>query len=254
MATTRDIDRVIRTYIDPKVHDQYFNSTPLLNRFQKNSKKRRFGKYVEVPVQMAGGQAGSYGELEVIDRQRAEILMMATYYMKQYFAQLTVSWKDMLTCQGPEDVVDLLTVKKDNALETLRKDMTSDMRAGTSDDDMVGLTTLIYQGAAGAGGISSSYSWWVNKYANQGGAITYPAMLDMIALCSDGNIAPTLVVTDKFIMSDIWGSILQPMERYTQGTYNQAKELPVIAGIPLLTDWAFQSSETASRGLMYFIY
>ena len=257
MATTKDIDRVVRTHIDPLVHDQVFNATPWLNRLKGKARKRgSMGTAEEYVLEIAEGQAGSYNDLQEIDRQRVEITQKATYYMKQYYAQLTVSWKDMLTCRGPEDVVNLLDVKAKNATKTLADELSTDSIAGSAIDDIVGLTTLIYQGAGNlCGGITSSAStnnWWANQYSTLSSAtITIPDIITFAMTCSDGNDTPTILLTDKFIMAYIWGNLLQQQERY-DGKYNMAKDLPSVSGWPILWDAKMESSG-ATGGLIYFI-
>lgn len=254
MSTTRDIDRVVRTWIDPKVHDQVFNATPWLNRLKSKSRKRgSMGTYEEYVLEVAEGQAGSYNDLQEIDRQRVEITNKASYYMKQYYCQLTVSWKDMLTCRGPEDVVNLLEVKSRNATKTLADELSTDSISGSATDDIVGLTTLIYQGASNtAGGLSSAtYTWWANQYSNVGGTLTIPDIITFAMTCSDGNDTPSILLTDKFIMAYIWGNLLQQQERY-DGEYNMAKDLPSVSGWPILWDAKMESSG-ATGGIIYYI-
>ena len=67
MATTRDIDRAVRTYIDPKSHDLIFNATPWLARIKGKSRKRPIGGTNEYIIEMAQGQGGAYADLQTID-------------------------------------------------------------------------------------------------------------------------------------------------------------------------------------------
>jgi uncharacterized protein YggU (UPF0235/DUF167 family) len=253
MATTRDIDRAVRTYIDPKAHDNIFNATPWLNRLKgKARKKASMGTANEYIIEMAQGQAGSYNDLQVIDSQRVEITKKATFSMKQYYAQLTVSWKDMLTCRGPEDVVDMLQVKAKNAQKTLSYELAYDSLNGSATDEIVGLSSMIYTTTNTIGTLSSAtYDWWANKYTAVGGTVTIPDIITMAATCGDGNDMPTLLLTDKFIWAYIWGNLLQPQERYA-GEYNMAKDLPSVAGFPMMWDAQLESSG-ATGGNIYFI-
>jgi len=256
MATTRDFDRVVRKFIDPKVKDNVFNSTPLLQRFRKNAKIRTYGTKIVEPLEYAEGIGGAYNDLEVIDAQRKEVVINAEYDLKQYYAGLVVSWKDKLICQGPEDVVGLLQVKARNAEKTMSKHLTTGITGDGSDaKHFEGLQKLIYAGSSNtAGGLSSAtYSWWANKTNNKSSStLTYPDIVNMIADCSDGNDKPTLIATDKYIWAYIWANLLQPQERYTGGRYNTAEDLPSVAGIPILWDAAFESSGSTG-GKMYFI-
>lgn len=257
MATTRDLERVVRTFIDPKTHNNVFNATPWVDRCQKKATKRAsMGQYMEYPLEMARGQAGPIADLEMIDSQRVEITQKAAYYIKQYYAQLTVSWKDMLTCRGPEDVVGLLDVKAKNAQKTLGYNLSTDSITTNSDTArcLVGLDTLIYQGSNTVGGISAStYTWWANKSTTKSSStVVIPDIITMAMTCSDGNDTPTILLTDKFILAYIWGNLLQQQERY-EGEYNMATDLPAVAGFPMMWDAALNATETTTSGLIYFI-
>jgi len=251
MATTRDIDRAVRTYIDPKSHDLIFNATPWLARIKGKSRKRPIGGTNEYIIEMAQGQGGAYADLQTIDSQRVEITNKASFYMKQYYAQLTVSWKDMLVCRGTEDVVDLLKVKAANAQKTMSYNLSYDSINGSSDLALIGLKTMLYTTTNTVGGLSSSdYSWWLPQYTAVGGTVTIPDIITMAAQCSDGNDTPTLLLTDKFIWAYVWGNLLQQQERYS-GQYNMAKDLPSVAGYPMMWDAMLESSGTG--GNIFFV-
>lgn len=250
MATTRDIERLIRTYIDPKVADNIYNATPLLKRFRAKAKMRNgLGRQVIEPLEYATGLASSYAELATTDRTRKEITITASYDLAQYYSPLTVSYKDQLTCRGPEDVVDLLMVKARNAEKDLARVITSDLVSGdgtgtNAETTVVGIATMVNTSATTIGGLSqSTYTWWDNKRLNKSSATpTIANWVTLMAQCSDGNAKPTIAATDKFIWAYIWGNLLQSQERYTSGKYNMADDLPAVAGLPVVTDAVFESS------------
>jgi hypothetical protein len=253
MATTRDIDRVVRTYIDPQAHDITFSATPWVKRCEAKAKKRAsMGTYMEYPLEVAAGQAGTYTDLQQIDSQRVNIMDKAYFYIKEYYAQLTVSWTDMKTCRGPEDVVGLLDVKAKNAQKSLGYTLSSDSLTGSTARQLVGLNSLIYAGSSNTvgGHASTEYTGWKNQYTSIGGTLTIPDIITFGMTCSDGNDVPTVILTDKFIVAYVWGNLLQQQERYS-GEYNMAKDLPAVACYPMMWDAALESSGTG--GLMYFI-
>ena len=75
MASTRDYDRVVRKFINPKASDNVFNATPLLQRFRKNAKIRTYGSKIIEPLEYAEGVGGAYADLEVVDTQRKDCLL-----------------------------------------------------------------------------------------------------------------------------------------------------------------------------------
>jgi hypothetical protein len=253
MATTRDIDRAVRTYIDPKVHDLTFDATPWLKRCQSKARKRAsMGTYEEYVLEIAKGQAGPYSDMAQHDSQRVEITNKAAYYLKQYAAYLTTSWKDMLTCRGPEDVVGLLDVKAKNAVKTLGYELSTDSITGSAADEIVGLTTLISTSTTTVGGLNdTTYSWWANQRQAVSGTLTIPDIITFGMTCSGGNDVPTILLTDKFIVAYVWGNLLQQQERYS-GEYNMAKDLPAVAGFPMMWDASLENSN-ATGGYMFYI-
>jgi hypothetical protein len=260
MATTRDIERLIRTYIDPKVADNAYNSTPLLKRFRSKAKMRNgLGKHIVEPLETETGLAASYAELATLDRTRKEITNEALYYLSQYYSPLTVSWKDMLTCRGPEDVVDLLMVKARNAEKDLGRKLTADLVSGTgtgsgAEPTLVGIATMVPTTNGTIGGLAqASNAFWVNQRTNGSSATpTIPQWIQMMAKCTDGSDGPTIAFTDKFLLSYIWANLLQQQERYTTGKFNMGESLPMVAGLPVITDAAFESGG-ATGGKIFFI-
>lgn len=257
MATTMDYEKAIRTYVDAKVYDQFFLSTPWLARLQKNSKVGSFGRKVEELLETDTNNAQAYSDLDVINRQRAEIVAQAYYPAKYYEADLTISHQEDLAATSPEKKVDLLKTKKNNAMKALRKQLTTDSISGSGGKSLVGLSTIISESTGETVGEidSSTDTFWECNQDDVSGSITIPKIIDFAAVCADGPDVPTLLATDKRIWAYIWGRLLQPQERYTQGKFNMATDLPSVAGFPMLWDAGFESTYGggSTGGNIYFI-
>ena len=259
MATERDYDKLVRKYIDPTVANNIFDSTPLLRRIKGKSKVRNLKDWNQLPLEIAEGLGGPIHDLDPLNRSRKPILHYAQYQMKEYYAPLTMSDRDELICSGPEDVVDVLQTKARNAQKTLRKSLTDGLVSdGTTNvKHFVGLQRAIPDTATtdttAYGGITGSDdAYWNTQHQNKAStAITYADIVNMIALCQDGEDKPTCLYTDKFIWASLW-ILLQPQERYNDGKIDTADGLPRIAGLPILTDAAFESSN-ATGGRIYFV-
>lgn len=255
MAATRDYERLVRTYIKPKMKDNIWNSTPWLEYMRKRSTSRgSWGRRIDLPLEIDKGHGGKYSDLDVIARTRKEIAQYAYYNLTYYYTELTVSHQDRLTCRGNEDVVRLLQAKAKNSVKTMSYNLTNGMKSGTAADDIVGVDTHINVTAAQTlGGLSTTdVTAWDNKRDVTGGAVTLEKIIDMAALVTNGNDKPEVIFTDKFIEAYIWANLLQAQERYTKGYFNMASELKSVAGLPMLTDWVFEDGSDGTGGKMYF--
>ena len=256
MATERDFDKVVNHYISPKVPDLVYNATPMLEWFRSKAKLRKYPERIDEPLEVTKGQGGWYSDMQELDRTRIEILEKAYFYIKQAYAQITVSHKERLTTASPEAVVALLMTKAHNAFKKIRDDLSIGVASGSAADSIVGLTTQIATSATDLGGISETgHAWWVPQRIAKGTAvITYPDITLMIAKCSDGEYdEPDILMTDKFIKQYIWANILQAQERYESvDKIKTAAGLGLVAGKRILVDAQFESSGDTG-GIMYFI-
>lgn len=259
MATERDYDKLVRKYIDPTVKDNVYDATPLLRRIKGKAKVRNLTDWHKLPLEIAEGLGGPMHDLDPHDRSRKPVLSYAEYQLKEYYAILTMSDRDELICKGPEDVVDVLQAKARNAQKKLRKDLTSGIVSDgtTNTKHFVGLQRAIPDTATtdttAYGGITGSTdAFWNTQHQNKdSNAIAYADIVNMVALCQDGEDKTSCLYTDKFIWASLW-NLLQPQERYTNGSIDTATGLPNIAGLPILTDAAFESSN-ATGGRIYFV-
>jgi len=260
MATARDYDSLVRSYIDPTMTDNVFNATPLLKRFKAKAKVRELSDWHNLPLETAEGLGGPMHDLDTIDRSRKEISRYSTWQMKEYYSPLTVSKRDRMICKGPEDVVDLLQAKARNSQKTLAKHLTDGIVSDgtTNTKHFVGLKRAIPDSASADtsayGGITASTdSFWACQNQNKSSTtVTYVDIVNMITKCTDGIDKTTIIATDKFIQAYIWAVLLQPQERYNDGKINTASGLPEVAGVGIITDAAFESSG-ATGGRMYFL-
>jgi len=257
-----DYEKAVQEYVDPGLYDQFFGKTPFLQWLIDNAEKGNFGTKVEVNLETSGGNAGSYHDLEEINLERKQVLSQAFYPSKQYYGALTISHKEDLAATSPEDKVDLLMAKKNNAMKTLRKELESGATSGTGGDDLVGIDGIVstdgdsdYSGSSDfVGDIdSASYSWWANQYEDVGGAITTHDIIRFAAECSDddGSDPPTNLWTGRYLWAYMWGALLDPSVRYTSGELNQPTKLVDFMGYPLAWDGNFDG--TGANSKLYFL-
>lgn len=248
MATTRDIDRLVRTYIDPKMTDNVFNSTQLLKYYKKFAKVRPYTRTIEIPLEYQEGVGGEYADLTVLDRSRTEISHKATYYLSDNYAALTVSWQDRRDWATPEAVVDGLMYKSRNAQKTMAKKLTTRIVSGSESAtprQIIGFETIMHGTAAQTlGGLTTSnVTSWDHQISTAGtGVPTISLIVELFAKCSDGSVSPDAFAMDKFVKAYIMGTLLQPQERYTTGKFLMGEDLPLVVGVPILTDYALELS------------
>ena len=240
-------------YFDPKATDNFFRGTPLLEYFRKFSKKRNFGNTWRETLETTEGIADTYSELEVLDRARKNLVHYADYDSGHYYAAMNVSWDDEKRTRSPEEKVDLMKVRSGNAVKSMQRKLSDDLMGGDGTNrSMVGLSTAISEAGTtsfgGINGATTGYTYWVNKSTAVGGNVALTDIIDMQASCSNGGKTTDTLLMDKYIQAFIWGNLLQAQERYTTGKYNMAEELPMVIGIPIITDSALEgdANTTAS--------
>ena len=246
-------------HFDPKATDNFFNASTFLEYMRKFAKKRPFGNTWRETLTTAAGVSGGYGELEVIDRSRKQIVKPADWESGDYYSAMTISWKDQKRSRSPEEKVDLMKERYATAVSSMQKDLTIDMKwgdgtkvalAGGAENQIVGMDTIISDsGTTSCGGLDgSTETYWVNKTTSIGGNITLADIITMRAKIKDGNVLPDVLITDNFIEAFIWANLLQPQERYTTGKFNMSADLPVVVNIPLVTDAVFEGSSESAYG------
>lgn len=246
-------------YFDPKATDNFFNASTYLEFMRKFAKKRPFGNTWRETLTTAAGVSGGYSELEVIDRSRKQITKPADWESGDHYAAMTISWKDQKRARSPEEKVDLMKARSATAVSSMQKDLTLDMMwgdgtkiAGDAPNQMVGMDTIISNAGTtacgGLNGATTGQTFWVNKTTNVAGNVALSDIIDMRAKVKDGNVLPDCIATDNFIEAFIWGNLLQAQERYTTGKFNMSTELPVVIGLPIITDAVFEGAEAADYG------
>jgi len=259
LATTFDYEGTMTKYFDPKPTDNIFNASSFLEFMRKFAKKRVFGDGWRETLVIDEGVSGGYTELEVVDRSRKQITDPADWVSGDYYSALTISWKDQKRARSPESKVDLMKARHANAMSTMIKDLTIDMKwgdatktalAGGAENQIMGMESIIANdNTTTVGGINPATStYWRNKHASIGGNVALTDIIDMVADVKDGNIKTDVLVTDDYIEAFIWGNLLQAQERYTQGKFNMAEELKMVVGLPIVTDAVFEGSSESAYG------
>ena len=258
MASTFDYETVFVKYFDKKggLTDQYFNSTPLWERFYGKRKKKNFvsRRPIYIGLQVTDNAPSTYGELETFTRERKQITEASYATPANYHNDLVVSWSDVKREGSPEDMVNMLKARTQNLMQSWAKTMTTALIEGAGTDDaLLGFENMISEDGTGTvQGVASSATktWWYNKYVNGSDAvITLPLLHKVTIEGADGQDKPTLLATDKYLASYIMTTLLQPRERYSEGSTKHMSKLPVVYDIPMITDPALETSGATSGNI-----
>lgn len=215
--TYNEISSITRDKFIPKLIDNIFASNILFQRMRKGKMYETYsgGKKILQPVLYAvTSAAGSYSGTDTLNVSANDQISAAEFYMKQYYANITISRKDELENSGDAQIVDFVKAKVQSAEKTLSQLLgTAIYNAGTDADELIGLRLAI-DSAGTYGGISrTDYSWWSAQEDSTTTVLTIPAMQALYGDATVGNDVPTLIVTTQDIYDDYSG-LLQPQERY----------------------------------------
>ena len=261
MADTFDFERMYTKYFDPKggLTDQYFSSTPLLDRFWSKRKKKSFVSRQPIYMGLEIGEQApeTYQELETFDRTRAQITKDAYATPANYHTQLVISWDDEKRNGSAQDMANLVKSRSANILKSWAKGITTALISGDGTSDaMLGFSNMFSETGIGtvqninAASSDPDYTWWANKYINGADASIDLASLHKVCIeAADGQDKPTLLAMDKYLESYILTSLFQARERYQDGRTKHMAKLPLIYDIPSMTDPALETSGATSGNI-----
>lgn len=250
--------------IQPGLFDNIFDSIPVLNKLLKGGSVKRgtTGENITHLIEYArapgtGTTKSSYDNYDVLDTTPYEFMTRAIFTPKLYARSIVISGSDLHKNQGPEAVVNLLGAKTDNAIRSLKDDLSVDLFGdGTGNDSKVltGLKAIIdispTSGVVGAID-PSSYGWWANQYHTTVGSFAANGLKEMRIMyneCSVGGGKPDFIVTTRTVHEYYEGS-LTPQIQYSggggtaEGTFMEL----TFKGMPVIWD------NDCASGYMYFI-
>lgn len=204
-----------------KAWDQYFLSNYLINRSMKKPlKKLSGGKQIKIPLTYDKLQGGSFSGLDTFDISRQDITNSALFDWKNYYVNVTVTFDDETENAGPEEMVDLVVTKLENAQMTIQDDLGDDLYGdGTANGSKVltGLLALFNTTTTTAYGDiqQADMAKWSASVTTTSEAFTSPVIRTMRtnAKVGDGIMdKPRLIVTTDTLF-DNWLNQLQAHQR-----------------------------------------
>lgn len=219
-------EAVVGTKPEDQIHDDYW----LLNQLSKGEGFLGLsgGDFISGPIEYAlNSSAGSFSDTDTISTTRVDVFDRYEYNWKEYAVSVVISDLEKDRNAGEGQVFALLPAKLENARQSLRSDLNTDMHSdgtGNSGKDLDGLGNLVATDptTGTVGGINrANFSFWRSKQAS--GVQTAAAFDNLRAVmrsiynqCSNGvgDQHPTFAVTTRTVFEGYEG-LLIANERFT---------------------------------------
>tara|TARA_R110001606_G_scaffold112169_6_gene238869 strand:- start:425 stop:1471 length:1047 start_codon:yes stop_codon:yes gene_type:complete len=160
--------------------DNIWNGRPLHAWLFKKGRRRMVDGGTEIvePLVYANGNAGWYGEDDIIDVQKTAGHSAASFPWAALYGTVFITGREKLMNSGKEQAINLLDARVTQASETMKNDLSTAAFADTpaSADTMLGLGYLINNaagdGAADVGNIDAATNAFWNSTVKDGTAST----------------------------------------------------------------------------------
>jgi hypothetical protein len=244
--TYSQISGITRDKFLPKLVDQIFNATPLLDRAKSKGwyKKIDGGQKILLPLEYAALiAAGSYSGADVLSTTDNETMTAAALNWKQYYCNVTISRRDELVNSGDSQIIDLVKAKMKTASKTLADLLSTGLySAGSAANDIVGLRAWV-DNANTVGGIDqSAYSWFQATEDTSTTTLTMSALQTNFNAASLNNKSPSFLIGTKANFNRYY-SLLQPQQRFVDSDSAKAGfQSLMFNGVPFLSDTYVPSS------------
>lgn len=229
---TPNVSEIMTTTLESrtkKLADNVSKNNALLNRLNKRGKIKPVsgGRVIYQELNYAENQTYKrYSGYEVLNISPSEVFSAAEYDWKQAAVAISISGLEQLQNSGPEQMIDLLESRIENAEQTMMNNLSSDFYSdGTADGgkQIGGLQYLVADSPTSGtvGGINrASWSFWQNQAydaTTDGGAAASAAniqsyMNTLYLRCSRGTDKPDLIIADNNYFRYYWES-LQAIQR-----------------------------------------
>lgn len=163
-----------------KVVDNISEQNMLISVLKKKSKIETIGGGYEIARQVEYAENSTYqryGGYDALNTNASDILTSVNYPLRQIALHVTASGKELRTNMGEQKMIDLVKLKKKNALRTAANQFSIDMYSdGSLSNQINGLANLIQTDGNGTvGGIDASTTagaFWRNQFREATGTNT----------------------------------------------------------------------------------
>lgn len=161
-----------------EVADNVTKHNALLNRLKKKGKiiTAGAGYEIQVPLEYAENSTYQrYGGYDTLNTNASDVVTSAKYDWAQIALHVVSSGRELRQNSGKEAMINLIKVKKANALKTAANNFSVDLYSdGSLTNQIGGLANIIQTNGQGTvGGINSTtYTFWRNKFKEASGTNT----------------------------------------------------------------------------------
>lgn len=239
MAVSIDqLNAITTKYIMPKMHDNIFDSNPLLKKLKESGSYKSVsgGVTIDVPLNYAAATSGWYSGADTLSTTDAENITAASYDWKSLFAAVTISEEDELKNSGDAAALNLLKSKMQIAEKSLKDDLGTGLFSDGSDSKaIVGLRDIVAADQT-VGGISQSTNSWWQAQVSTTSTLSISAMNSVFQDCSVDSEVPNYGVTTRSIYNSYY-ALLQPQQRFMDAkTAEGGFQNLMFNGIPIVHD------------------
>lgn len=219
MALSLDqLNAITTKYYVKKLHDNIFDSNPLLTKFKETNSyvSVNGGTNILVPLNYAQTTAsGWFSGSDTLSTADNDNITSASYDWKSAFAGVAITEEDELKNSGDAAVLNLLKSKQQIAEKTLKDIIGTGLYSdGSTTKSIVGLRDIVAT-AQTVGGISQNdYSWWRGQVDSTTTTNTISKMNASFQNAAVGNDVPNFIVGTRSTFNSYY-ALLQPMQRFT---------------------------------------
>lgn len=181
-----------------KVTDNVSDHNALLRRMKDKGKIKTYGGGYEITLPLEYAENGTYQRFagfDLLNTNASDVLTTAKYDNKMIALHVVASGQELLQNSGKEQMINLVKVRKQNALKTAANQFSIDLYStGALTNQIGGLGHIVTSDGTGTVGgiVSGTYTFWKNKFKEMSGT-------NLAATPSAAN-----AVSMKGDMNDLW--------------------------------------------------
>jgi hypothetical protein len=243
--TLTELQAITDYYVEKTPNDIYFKSNILLYKLlggETGSKLIPGGKKIQIILEYAKGNAGSYGATTKLPLNKKEIFNAAFFRWAAYYAGVTIDLDDQRQNSGDLAIVNLVNGKLKNAQKSIRMDMGSDIYAAAADNtrfnglgDLFNTTTATPYGEIAEDDMAD----WKAVKTTGAANISFKIMQEIrrgASIDDNKEGKPDLYITTE-VLKDGFERTLQTQARYSDvRLINAGFDNILFGGAPVVTD------------------
>ena len=192
------------SYYEKSLADNIFKRHAMLNHYKNNGGTKKYpgGDRIVVPLMYsANSTVKAFSGQDTLDLAYQDTVDAAYYNYKLYNVAITLTLEDELKNSGPQQVINLLEAKVEQAEMSLAERLNNDMFNGAGSDakEITGIETLIAASGTVGNVNGTTYTWWRSAVDYSSETLTIADIRAATNSTNHGSGAPRLsiVMTDQ---------------------------------------------------------